>query len=533
MKKTLFLFSLLTLVAFGYSQITLESGAQLIISSGSTVIANDGIVNNDGSIDNAGTIEIKGDLENNTSFLTTTGSTGTIKFNGSAAQEITGDADAVFYGTVEIDNSTGVSITGVDQTINGTLAFTDGLLSLNAFDLALGTTDATGADEGQYVQTNSTGYVTRNVPADGTTDVVYPVGNGTYNPITLQNSATATADDYSVLVVDAEPAGATAHFVDRSWEVTGGTASELTVTPQWNGAEELSGFDRDYASVGLTINSGVDYEWTGTSAATGTDPYYLAGSTFTGVGTFAVGDYFNSGKRLDLTVFLAGAFNGTTMEKDLNTAGLIPTVDPYGISDDAPSIPADAVDWLKIQLRDGTDNTSVLHTFSCFVDVNGNLLETDGTSGLNMTGFDISTPYYVAVLHRNHFGVVSSANVDMDATSPAYDYTTAQAKAWQDPAIPLPPPDANGNAAMKDISSVFCLWDGNAKSDNLLRYNGTDNDRSEILNALLNEGSTLNGYNGTDLNMDGITRYNGTDNDRSVILNNIPNEGSTFYEHLP
>lgn len=527
MKKTLFLFSFLVLAAFGYSQITLESGAQLIISSGSTVIANDGIVSNDGSIDNAGTIEIKGDLENNSSFLTTTGSTGTIKFNGSAAQEITGDADAVLYGTVEVDNSTGVSITGVDQTINGTLAFTDGLLSLNAFDLTLANA-ATGADAGQYVQTNSTGFVTRNVPADGATDVAYPVGNSAYNPVILQNTATATTDDYSVLVVDAEPAaGPTDHFVDRSWEVTEGTAggSELTVTPQWNETEELTGFDRDNASVGLTTNSGAVYEWTGTSAATGTDPYTLAGATFIGVGTFTVGDYFNSGKRLDLTLFLAGAYNGTTMDKDLNTGGLIPLVDPYLISDDAPSIPADAVDWVKIQLRDGTDNTSVLHTFSCFVDVNGNLLETDGTSGLNMTGFDISTPYYVAVLHRNHFGVVSSATVDMDATSPTYDYTTAQTQAWQ---------DIWANAAMKEVATgVFGLWDGNAKSDNILRYNGTDNDRSEILNGLPDEGSTVSGYAGTDLNMDGITRYNGTDNDRSVILNNLPDEGSTFFEHLP
>jgi len=539
MKKTLFLFSLLFLAAFGFSQITLESGAQLIVSSGSTVIASDGIVSNGGSIDNAGTIEIKGDLENNTSALTTTGSTGTIKFNGSAAQEITGDADAAFYGTVEIDNSTGVSITntatGAHQTINGTLAFTNGLLTLNAFNLTLGSTDATGVGAGKYVQTNSTGVMKRSVPGDGATDVVYPVGNSAYNPVTLQNSAAGDDDDYGVRVVDAEPAaGSTNHFVDRSWEITESTVggTELTVTPQWNSGEELTDFDRTNASVGLTTDNGGTYEWGGTSAASGSDPYTVAGSTFTGVGTFTVGDYYNAGKRLALKLFLAGPFNGSTMDKDLNTAGKIPTVDPYGISPDAPSIPTNAVDWVKIQLRDNGDNSSVIKNYSCFVDVNGNLLERDGTSGLNMTGFDNSTPYYVAVLHRNHFGVVSSATVDMSAASPSYDYTTAQAQAWQDGTITT-------NAAMKEVTTgVFGLWEGDATGNGEIAYNGGGNDRLAILTEVGSStpGNTvLNVYSNNDVNMDADVIYNGAGSDRVSILTIVGSStpGVVFTSHLP
>ncbi len=295
MKKPLFLFSLLSLATIGFSQVTIESGSQLIVSNGAKVIATNGFVNNGGSIDVAstGVIEIKGDLVNNSTALITGTSTGTFKFNGISAQEITGNHDAEFYGTLEIDNSNGVSVTntvtGADQTIYGTLVFTDGLLTLNEFDLTLAN-DATTPGSTKYVQTNGTGVVKRTV---GSGDVLFPVGNSAYNPVTLNN--TGTSDIYNVRVVDAEPAGtSTHHFVNRSWIISDDvpTGGDVTITPQWNSGEELTDFDRTNSSVGLTTNGGTDYIWTETGAAIGSDPYSREGISFTTVGTFTVGDYF-------------------------------------------------------------------------------------------------------------------------------------------------------------------------------------------------------------------------------------------------
>ena len=280
-----------------YAQLTLESGANLVVSSGSTVVASGGIEASNATITNNGTIENKGDLVNNNAALFDNTSTGTVKFNGIAAQEITGGADADFYGTLEIDNSNGVSLTststGSNQTVNGTLTFTNGLLTLNAFDLIIGSTDPTGAGSAKYIQTNSTGAVKRNVPADGTTDVLYPVGNSAYNPLILKNSATATADDYSVLVEDDEPTGSvTQNMVDRAWVVTEAVAdgSELTVTPQWNSGDELTGFDETDCAVGLTEDAGTTYNLKEYGSATGSDPYTQTGETFKNVGSFVVGD---------------------------------------------------------------------------------------------------------------------------------------------------------------------------------------------------------------------------------------------------
>ena len=294
MKKfTLFAFLFWSAI-LGYGQLILSSGSQIVVTSGSTVIAND-ITNSGGSITNNGTLLVKGDLDNNTTGLLASSSSGMFTFNGSSAQEITGDTDAGFYGTLKIDNSSGVSITstntGSGQTINSQLVFASGILTLNAFDLTIGATDPTGAGSTKYIKTNGSGGIIRSVPADGSSNVVYAVGNSTYNPLILQNASSGATDNYNVRVVDNEPKNTvSSHMVDRSWVVTENTlnGSKLTATPQWNSGEELTGFDRTNSAVGITIDAGSTYNWKTYGAATGT--YTRQGETFTGIGTFAVAD---------------------------------------------------------------------------------------------------------------------------------------------------------------------------------------------------------------------------------------------------
>ena len=529
MKKVLLLAFLFGSAFSVYAQLVLSSGSQLVVNSGSVVVAND-VTNNGGTITNNGDVSILGNITNNSATMMAGTSAGTLTFEGTSAQEITGTTSSTFYGTVDINNANGVALTatstGADQTIDGTLNFTSGSFTLNNFNLTLGSSNLTGADASNHVVTNGTGTLKRLV---GTSDVVFPVGNSAYNPVILNNAG--TSDTYSVQVVDAEPAASSNdHMVDRSWEIgeenLGG--SDLTITPQWNsGNEVLTGFDPDNCSVGLTTNNGADYTWSETGAASGTNPYTKTGTSFTTTGTFGIGDYFYSGKRLDLKVFLAAAYNGTTMDKDLNTAGLIPAVDPYGVSLESTTIPTDAVDWIKVELRDQTTPTIVLHEYAFFVDVNGDILDRDGIVGGKITGATLTTPYNIAVLHRNHFGVMTSSTVDLDVASPSYDFSTTLNTAYDNPSI-------STNDAMKDLGSgVFGLWDGDANGDGMIRYDGTSNDRLVILNNLSNAGTTLNGYEDTDINMDGITRYDGTNNDRLEILNLIPNAGATFSRHLP
>ncbi len=516
-----------------YGQMTLSSGSQLVVNSGSTVVAND-IVNSGGTIKNNGNVSVQGDVTNNTSGLFDATSSGTVTFNGSAAQEITGDHDAAFYGTVDINNANGVSLTatstGANQTINGTLTFTSGNLTLNGFNLTIGTNDPTGAGSSTgYVKTNSTGVVKRNV---GSSNVTYPVGNTSYNPVTLANAG--TADYYGVRVVDNEPANAsTNHMVNKSWAISENVAggSDLTVTPQWAESSELTGFDRTSCQVGLTTNGGSSYTWGTVGGATGSNPYTRAGSGFSNVGTFAVGDYYYGGLTVDLKVFLAGAYNTTNhnMDNTLNTAGLIPTTDPYGMGTTA-SVPSGAVDWVKIVFRDGTTSTTLLDSVAKFVNQSGQIINADG-SNMSVTGLEKGS-YYVSIHHRNHLPAMSASTVDLSAASPSFDFSSALAQAWNDATV-------TSNAAMKEVETgVWGLWEGDANGDGYVKYNGTSADRVAVLTAV---GSSTPGnivsstYSANDINMDGNVKYNGTSADRVSILSVVGSStpGTIFQQHLP
>ncbi len=519
-----------------YGQMNLSSGSQIVINSGSVVVAND-INNSGGTIKNNGDLSVKGDIVNNTNGLFDATSLGTVTFEGSSAQEITGDHDVGFYGTVDIDNSSGVAITntstGSDQTVNGTLRFTSGNLTLNGFNLNIGATDPMNPGSGTgYIVTNSTGVVKREV---GSTDKIFPVGNTAYNPVTLSNSG--TSDTYGVKLVDNEPANAsTAHMVNRSWEITEAVSggSNLTVIAQWNSGEELTGFDRTDCQVGLTTDAGTSYTWSTVAAAGGSDPYTRTGSGFTSVGTFAVGDYFYGGLELDLKVFLAGAYNVTNgnMDKTLNDNSLIPATDPYGLNTTVAAVPANAVDWVEVQLRTGNPAVDTVAQFAKFVTQAGQVVEEDGTN-MKVTGV-AKGDYYVSVHHRNHLSVMSASTVNFSAATPSFDFTASLAQAWDDATITT-------NDAMKEVESgTWAMWDGDANNDGEIQYaSGGNSDKGSVLNEVGTStpgNIVLSCYKKTDVNMDGEVQYaSGSNSDKGTILNVIGTNtpGNIFKAHLP
>ena len=79
----------------------------------------------------------------------------------------------------------------------------------------------------------------------------FPVGNSTCTPITILNNG--TSDTYSVrttpeiLEFGTSGTAYTNGVVNRTWFVEEAVAggSDLTLTVQWNAADELTGFDRN------------------------------------------------------------------------------------------------------------------------------------------------------------------------------------------------------------------------------------------------------------------------------------------------
>ncbi len=134
-------------------------------------------------------------------------------------------------------------------------------------------------------------------------------------------------------------------------------------------------------------------------------------------------------KQVAIKVYLQGPYNGVGMNTDLNTNLLLPIAEPYTalpnfthvgngggeaiISNALANTGGDkVVDWVFVELRDKTDNTTVLATRSGLLQQDGDVVDVDGFSPLE---FNVpSDDYYVVVRHRNHLGIMTAMTVTLN-----------------------------------------------------------------------------------------------------------------------
>jgi len=90
MKKIILLAFLIGSAFLVSAQLVLSSGSQIVVNSTSVLVVND-LTTAGGTIKNSGEVTVLGNITNNSGDLFTSDSDGTISFEGSEAQEITGD----------------------------------------------------------------------------------------------------------------------------------------------------------------------------------------------------------------------------------------------------------------------------------------------------------------------------------------------------------------------------------------------------------------------------------------------------------
>lgn len=237
-------------------------------------------------------------------------------------------------------------------------------------------------------------------------------------------------------------------------------------------------------------------------------------------------------------ILLEGPYgSGPLMSDALRTSGYLPTSEPYtalgfahvgsGGETMGPGVlsitGANAiVDWVFLQLRAPSPGYPVVATRCALVQRDGDVVDVDGVSPVSFTA--ISGNYHLAVLHRNHLGMMTSTTRALSGTATAVDFT-------------LPATTTYGTEARKDLGGVQLMWAGNCTGDNLLRYVGDPNDRDPILVRVGGSvpTNTVAGYYREDVNMDGVVRYVGDPNDRDPILVNVGGTvpTNTRVEQLP
>ncbi|WP_298516979.1 M60 family peptidase N-terminal accessory domain-containing protein [uncultured Kordia sp.] len=237
-------------------------------------------------------------------------------------------------------------------------------------------------------------------------------------------------------------------------------------------------------------------------------------------------------------VFLQGAAlnpntgEETLMRDDLRVENMIPTQSPYVDklicrTDVFDTIGNDAiVDWVWIELRDKTTNTTVIESQSALLQRDGDIVNIDGISTISFVVPE--GDYNVAIKHRNHLGIMTNTSVTFLEGAPTIvDFTEA----------------ASQNAFGSNAQTTFGMpagkagmWSGNVNGDNIIQYSGTIPDTPSILSEVLNDPENFlnfptyiaNGYSTYDVNLDGKTQYSGTTPDTPYIIQNVLAHPSNF-----
>jgi hypothetical protein len=252
----------LSLCAFS-QEAKITAGATFKTTGGPSIIIKDANFINDGN------------------FIASAGTTVTMK--GTAAQSIGGTSSSTFQNLI-LDNSNGLLLAN-SETVNGTLTFTNGKITLDDNGLFMGpSATISGSSGSNYVITNGVGSLHQQV-MNNATDVTYPVGLTTdYLPVTIKLAVGSTADDLSARVGNGlytaynesdVPTGSliSDHAVNKTWYIGEAVAggSDATVKVQWNAGNENPGFN--HAQSDLGHYSGAAWVYSLCSAAGGSGPY--------------------------------------------------------------------------------------------------------------------------------------------------------------------------------------------------------------------------------------------------------------------
>lgn len=196
-----------------------------------------------------------------------------------------------------------------------------------------------------------------------------------------------------------------------------------------------------------------------------------------------------------IKVFLEGPYSISTHNMTTSINNSIPATSPY-IQDprtvDPESIPANAVDWVLVEIRQSFDGTAVISR-SAFLEADGDVVDEFGNNFINLFA-EKNASYYIVVKHRNHLAVMSADVQSFSAGSVLYDFTDYQSRSYEGKSVKLE-------------DNVWGMYAGDADGSGTVDAN----DRSATWNY---RNST--GYLGADCRLSSTVDAN----DRSITWNN-------------
>ncbi len=399
------------------------------------------------------------------------------------------------------------------------------------------------ANTGTYtIEVVADGYVTKYVEVEFTTNGTlvtsdiqlshpciepenFNIVETTYKTATLSWDA---ANDATMYTFRYRPQGAS------TWQESNTESTTITLTKlegctsyEYQVASQCNSGDSDFSASQLFETTLPDATWTGVNLLECDEPFDLSslvtgdeGGTWSGgnyissegifqpnnlaegnypvtytVGTFGCTSSYplsvgvNTCKfNIRLKVLLEGTYldNGT-MNTQLQYFSLLPTHQPfnrmpwnYNGNESVSEIPANMTDWVLVELRASNDMSLLTQAAGLLLN-NGQIVDTDGVSDLEIVGLMENQDYFVVVRARNHLAVMSASTVTLPNTE-VYDFTTS-------------PTQVSGSNQLKDTGNGhFTLIAGDINSDGVITV--------EDFNLFSNDIAQVNKYLDSDLNQD-------------------------------
>ncbi|MFY0673370.1 MAG: hypothetical protein JXQ87_08190 [Bacteroidia bacterium] len=285
--SSLFFIALRALILTAIFQLTFvfKSCAQLYIDGTSLVVEKNAELYIQGKLEtdktgavhpkvaNWGIIEVKGevDFDDDTNYK----GQGSLCFTGTTKQILNTN---VPLKKIDIQNNSNIELSG-NFNLQSELKLTSGHLVCGNYNLTIDdSVTITGGSSSSYIRINGTGRVKTKVGSD---PVTLPIGRNPYLPIIIDDGGDR---EYTVGIsenVYANPVTQstqqTTNVVGETWSIQSSAAqNNVSVTLQWNAAEEETGFNRSSSYLSFWVN-GVSTSWdVGTSmSASGSGPYSL------------------------------------------------------------------------------------------------------------------------------------------------------------------------------------------------------------------------------------------------------------------
>ncbi len=182
----------------------------------------------------------------------------------------------------------------------------------------------------------------------------------------------------------------------------------------------------------------------------------------------------SAGKTLNLTLYLEGLFNGTTMNKAHNALG--------------DQFPGTTADQVTVELHNSTSPFG-LAGGPYTVNVN-----TDGTASVTIPA-GLGSSYFMVVKHRNSIETWNASPVSFGGATISYNFSSSASQAF-------------GNN-MKQINGKYVLYGGDVNQDGIV-------DADDMVSVDNDAASFLTGYLPSDTNGDGVINSA----DISILQNN-------------